>query len=291
MDKPVHKALGKYSSINNALENPLISIITPTFNCKSKLERTVQSVLSQSYTNFEFLLIDGKSQDGTQEWLAEISDPRVKYISEADDGVYDAMNKGIRHVQGKYLYFLGAGDELLPDALLEISNYLNKEIFSIIYGNVLWGNGEIYDGEYFKLKLCLRNICHQAIFYKRNVFEILGVFDLKYKLYADWVLNIRCFGNSDLKTCYAPITVAMYEAGGISEEGDPNFQLDKKFLIKQNFGEEIFRIFEEIDNTIKDKDKISSDYNNISNKIKSIKWSLYNLFENLLVRLMRKIRH
>jgi hypothetical protein len=219
----------------STLAEPAFSIITPTYNSGSKLDRTVKSVLSQSLGDFEYLLMDGFSQDGTREWIAGIKDPRVKAFSEPDKGTYDAMNKGVQQARGKYLVFLCSGDELLPGILQEMIPHLPKEGLAMIYGNVLW-NGMIYSGKFSKLDLCDHNICHQAIFYGRRLFQILGGYDLKYKTLADWAFNLKCFGNSQIQIRHVSINVALYEGGGISEGGDPIFNADRKSLILRHLG-------------------------------------------------------
>ena len=98
----------------------LFSIITPTYNCIEKIKLTLDSVISQSFVELEYLIIDGLSNDGTGEFISKIKDQRVRILSEPDMGIYDAMNKGVRMARGKYLLFLGAGDCLCPDVLQEI---------------------------------------------------------------------------------------------------------------------------------------------------------------------------
>lgn len=214
----------------------MFSIITATYNCKSKLDRTLKSVLSQSFADFEYLVMDGGSKDGSKEWLEEIQDPRVKACSEPDKGVYDAMNKGIQRARGKYLFFLGAGDELLPGALEEMSRHLPKTGAVMMYGDVLWDGKMVYAGEFSKIRLCEQNICHQAIFCSREVFRILGGFELKYRALADWVCNMKCFGNRRIQVRYVPVKVAIFELGGLSGKGDPEFNADRMMLIKRHLG-------------------------------------------------------
>ena len=122
----------------------LITIITPTFNCASTLDATLESVVSQDFTDFEYWLIDGGSTDGTRDRLAAIQDPRVRWISEPDRGIYDAMNKGIDRARGRYLLFLGADDLLLPGSLRAISDHLPATDRTLVYGNVYWEIGRAH---------------------------------------------------------------------------------------------------------------------------------------------------
>src|SRR5579871_5963814 len=134
---------------------PLFSIITTTYNCGSKIDHTWASLLAQDFADFEYQVIDGNSKDGTQERLAAIKDSRVQFCSEPDRGIYDAMNKGIARAQGRYLFFLGAGDWLLPGVLQKISLHLAESNDVLVYGNVLMGTEEsVYDGRFSRLKRC-----------------------------------------------------------------------------------------------------------------------------------------
>jgi glycosyltransferase involved in cell wall biosynthesis len=216
--------------------DPLFSIITPTFNCgPDAIDQTMRSVLSQDFDSLEFLIIDADSNDGTREWLSQVEDPRVMFSSEPDKGIYDGMNKGIDRARGRFLLFLGAGDILLPGALRQVSQRLPKTNRALVYGNVLWG-GATYDGKFSKLKICEKNICHQAIFYGRDVFKTVGRYSLKYRILADWAFNIECFGNRLVTTRYVPITVAIYEGGGASDTNDAAFVADRRALLLTRLG-------------------------------------------------------
>ena len=166
---------------------PLISVITPTFNSGAKIAATVASVLSQRKGLYEFLVIDGGSIDDTLAHL-RAQGPALRYLSEPDEGIYDAMNKGIRLTSGKFLYFLGAGDQLLPGVLEAVAAEIRKlpgqsqtSRPTLLYGNVDSSrDSQPYDGRFDRFKLLRRNICHQAIFYQRSVFERLGFYNTKY---------------------------------------------------------------------------------------------------------------
>ncbi len=104
-----------------------------------------------------------------------------------------------------------------------------------IYGDVLWGEeGKRYDGRFSKLKLCRQNICHQAIFYHRDLFRELGKFDLRYPIGADWAFNIRCFGCRDVRPQYINQVIARFKAGGLSSRPDSSdpFLEDRETLLR-----------------------------------------------------------
>lgn len=226
------------------LEGKLFSIITPTYNCTAKIEKTIQSVLSQNMTLFEYIIIDGLSTDGTMEKVKKYSS-YIKLIFEKDNGVYDAMNKGINIASGKYLYFLGAGDQLKDGVLEKINLIVPRSNLNFIYGNVYrLDQNVIYDGLFNKSKLNKRNICHQAIFYERNIFSIIGKFDLKYKIKADYAFNLKCFGCEEIKKNYINEVIADYEGFGLSSKYvDENFTEDRPRLIKDNLGIKEYFLF------------------------------------------------
>jgi glycosyltransferase involved in cell wall biosynthesis len=198
------------------MEQKLFSIITPTYNCGPKVVRTINSVLSQDSSLYEFIVIDGDSHDGTQSEIEKFSD-RLKFISEPDQGVYDAMNKGIEMARGKYLYFLGAGDTLRANALGNLARSIPDGELAFIYGNVYWvDEAFIYGGEFDKSRLETYNICHQAIFYERTIFDVIGRYELDYKILADYVFNIKCFGNDRIQKTYLDYVIANFEGGGQS---------------------------------------------------------------------------
>lgn len=217
----------------------LFSIITPTYNCREKIAKTAESVLSQSDEDLEYLIIDGSSTDGTKDWISGLKDPRVRVLSEHDLGIYDAMNKGIKLAEGNYILFLGAGDTLYPDVFKKIRASILSSSPGLIYGDVFWAN-RMYDGPFSKEKLALQNICHQAIFYHRKTFDLLGSFNLKFKLLADWEMNMRCFGDDRIEIAYVPIAVSVYEDGGASDHKDMCFESEKGKLIREYFGWNVF---------------------------------------------------
>ena len=223
---------------------PLISVITPTFNSGAKIAATVASVLSQKKELYEFLIIDGGSTDGTLAHL-RAQGSALRYLAEPDEGIYDAMNKGIRLTGGEFLYFLGAGDRLLPGMLEAVAAEIRKlpcqgktSRPTLLYGNVDWSSySRPYDGRFNRFKLLRRNICHQAIFYQRSAFERLGFYNTKYQSLADWEFNIRCFNDRGIRKRYIPLRIADYEAGGKSHTTpDQVFHAEFPRLIRQQYG-------------------------------------------------------
>jgi glycosyltransferase involved in cell wall biosynthesis len=212
----------------------LFSIITPVYNSGSKIEKTIKSVAAQDSDLYEYIIVDGASTDETLTSIKN-SGGDFELVSEPDAGVYDAMNKGIARASGKYLYFLGAGDSLRPHALSNIARLMPREDLNFVYGNVYWEDqAMIYAGAFTKEKLRNSNICHQAVFYHRNIFDLIGGFELRFKILADYVFNIKCFGNGKVKKSYIEYVVANFEGGGISTlQKDESFNRERGKLVRK----------------------------------------------------------
>jgi glycosyltransferase involved in cell wall biosynthesis len=220
------------------------SIIIPTYNAAKTIEACLKSVLTQNYFSFEILIIDGLSNDATISIIGNFSDERIKFVSEADDGVYSAMNKGIDISRGEYLYFLGSDDTLMDDkVLLSVFEACKKKENHLVYGDVLLVQSkQIYAGEFNVEKLMhYQNISHQAIFYRKDCFAILGNYNLKYKIAADWDFNIRCFMHPDFIIKYINKTIACYnDVSGLSKEiRDIEFEKNSIFFLSQKNNIEI----------------------------------------------------
>jgi len=199
--------------------NPFFSIIIPTFNCKSTIKLAIESIINQSFTNFEIVVLDGLSSDKTVELLNGYNNQKIKITSEKDRGIYDAMNKGIQIAKGEWLIFLGSDDKLHNNFVLyDVARTIEAEDnCHVLYGNVYSTrfNG-CYDGEFDETKIFYKNICHQSIFFRKTVFYIIGQFDLRYNAYADWHHNIKWFLNKLINKKHINLIIADYADGGYS---------------------------------------------------------------------------
>ena len=221
---------------------PLISIIIPTFNSEATLDIALTSIVNQTYKNWEVIILDGLSTDKTLVVSKEfqLKFQNINIISEADKGIYDAMNKGIRLAKGEWLYFMGSDDYLYEVTTFEQFLKLeNVKHVDVVYGNVYSNRfSGMYDGGFSYEKLTRKNICHQAIFLKKRVFKKIGKFNLKYKRQADWDHNIRWFFSSKISKMYADMIIANYADSGFSSMyADDIFKMDKYFLfLKKGIG-------------------------------------------------------
>jgi len=220
--------------------HPLISIITVVYNGAETVENTFQSISKQSFQDFEYIVVDGGSTDNTVEIIKQNASIITRWISEPDNGIYDAMNKAIKLSKGRYLCFLGA-DDVLNNNLDKIATYL-IDIKTVYYGNVFRPNiNRKYDGKFTAYKLACRNICHQSIFYPKQILEKHD-YNLKYPLFADYELNLRCYSDPEINLQYIPVTVAIFnDRGGTSSSRiDVDFEKDRLPLIRKHFSSIVF---------------------------------------------------
>jgi glycosyltransferase involved in cell wall biosynthesis len=212
-------------------KRPKISIIVPTYNSAGTINNCIDSIISQDYGDYELVVADGNSKDGTvaiieaRNTLTE----KLTLICEPDAGIYDAMNKAIKRSRGEWLLFLGSDDRLCDPAVLsDLNRHLNAGA-DFVYGNVFYqlgdGPAKIYDGEFTERKLAVRNICHQAIFYRASLFERFGLYDTRYVIFADYAFNFRAFPRS--KARFVDRVIAVCDPDGASSRvQDVHFKED-----------------------------------------------------------------
>jgi glycosyltransferase involved in cell wall biosynthesis len=207
---------------------PLISVIIVVYNAQETIKDTIESVAAQNYEAKEIVIIDGGSQDNTLQILEQNRSQIDYLISEKDKGIYDAMNKGIRAARGEWLYFLGSDDILYNgDVLSAIFTQEGVGQHDFVYGNVrMKSNNAIFGGTRTYKELIGKNINHQSIFYKKSVFDVVGDYDLKYKVLADYDLNMRIFREEKLLKRYIPVDICLFNDKG----GTSNVTIDSSFF-------------------------------------------------------------
>lgn len=218
------------------LSNPKLTVITVCLNAANTIERLMQSVLQQSFADYEFIVIDGGSGDGTIECIKKyLGARRVHFVSEKDEGIYDAMNKGLRMASGEWVYFIGSDDVLFHNRVFETVFGNDVESLDVIYGNVKFvHSGDLYDGAFDHEKISQKNICHQALFFRKRIFDELGNFETKYKISADYEFNLRWMGRK-LPAKYIAETIAVFNEKGVSGTvWDQTFYEDFDSLLIQN---------------------------------------------------------
>ena len=225
---------------------PKLSIITINYNNLEGLKRTLESVVNQTLQEFEYIVIDGGSTDGSLAYI-ESQNANIDYwISEPDTGIYNAMNKGIVKANGEYLLFLNSGDHLNDSTVLEkIHIHLkNKEIvcFDIreIRGNSMWikkSPQEITFSHMFRY-----TIPHQSTFIRKSLFDIVGLYDENLKIVSDWKFFILAFSKYNATYIYVDDDFSTYYLDGISTHehnlsqmlAEREYVFDSEFSIFKN---------------------------------------------------------
>lgn len=200
----------------------LVSIVTVCYNSEKTIRRTIESVLMQTYDNIEYVIIDGKSSDSTCKIIEEYRPffkKRLKLISEPDEGIYDAMNKGINYSEGELIGIINSDDFYERDAVEKIVHFWNGKNKQILHGLMR----QLRSGKEYGIILTSadflreRMIQHPSCFVTKDVYKTLGLFNTKYKYVADYEFMIRAYEGNVL---FTPVycVIANFEEGGVSEK-------------------------------------------------------------------------
>ncbi|MDR1982192.1 MAG: glycosyltransferase [Holosporaceae bacterium] len=224
---------------------PLLSIITICCNQSSDIEETCESVITQTFQDFEWIVIDGGSTDGTLQKLGKYKNRIDVLISKKDNGRYHAMNKGIRIAKGKYLNFLNGGDSYFEKDTLEkivsaLCYYLKTNAnLDVLYGNAnfVYENHEITlpaPQKLTKVFFILDNINHQSTFIKKSLFEKYGYYNEQLEIFGDyesWLLFLK--NNCVFRAL--DVTVVNYKANGISSIKSKKLIMEKAGIVRNFF--------------------------------------------------------
>lgn len=201
------------------MSNPLLSVITVSYNSAASIGHTLNSLRQQTCADYESIVIDGKSTDGTIDIIESNRDVVQHFISERDKGIYDAMNKGIELANGTYVSFLNSDDRYLPHTVQSISE-LKKES-DIIYGDMIKERNlnstdlkRLEKPDISKMKSTM-SIFHPSTFIKKSLFDRFGKYSLQYKLSADYHWLLRAY-LSDVDFIYLNKPLSVFTVGGVS---------------------------------------------------------------------------
>lgn len=212
-----------------------LSIITINYNNKAGLIKTVESVAHQTYQNYEYIVIDGGSTDGSVEYIQDMQEHFAHWISEPDSGIYNAMNKGIKAAKGQYCMFLNSGDWLCSNSVIQeaIDLYIKEDI---VYGNMF----KVYPDGTLKCDkgpqrdlltlgdMYFSTINHSSSFIKRELFTKFGLYKEEYQIVSDWAFFLKVIGLERVKVKYIDLDINYFDMTGIS-----NKQLKKRYKEKE----------------------------------------------------------
>ncbi|CAA6814169.1 MAG: Glycosyl transferase [uncultured Campylobacterales bacterium] len=217
------------------MNNPLISIITVVYNDKVGIKRTIKSVLNQTYKNIEYVIVDGNSNDGTLDIIKKYQDSIDFWMSENDEGIYDAMNKGIQSAKGDFIQFLNAGDIFYEDdSLLKLVSTIDEKE-KVYFGrahtynkDVAWVFPSVENTSSWLSRGNLPN--HQAMLFPKNFYEN-NFYNLSYKISSDKDYKIRAY--KKVKFSFCDIVFVKFELDGVSNQYRKIKNVTK--IMKENF--------------------------------------------------------
>ncbi len=203
------------------------SVITVVKNDKKNILKTIKSLRKQTYKNFEHIVFDGSSSDGTLEIIKKNTYKKMKFFSEKDNGIYQAINKSIKLAKGKFIFLLHSGDQIISKHFLKkINDLLDTNDYDLISGNILfyrYKNNKINITRSWRKPITKRNkftflkIPHTSLFIKKNLINKIGLYKLKYKISSDIEFLIRLnFSNENLKYYYYDYFFILMKSGGLS---------------------------------------------------------------------------
>jgi len=218
-----------------------LSIITINRNNASGLLKTIESVIGQCYSNYEYIIIDGGSVDGSIDAIKKYADKINFWISEPDSGIYNAMNKGLAKSTGEYCLFLNSGDYLISPGVLD-QIFKNNPKEDIIFGNIIYeGDKEpIVFSDTITLNTFLGlSIGHAASFIKRDLFQKYGQYNEQNKIVSDWEFFLKAFLIYKCSYRHINETLTVYQKGGISTTASQNVTLieERNGVLKREFPE------------------------------------------------------
>jgi glycosyltransferase involved in cell wall biosynthesis len=219
-----------------------LSIITINYNNGAGLKKTFESVINQSFKDFEYIVIDGGSTDGSVEIIRE-NEPFINYwVSETDNGIYHAMNKGIANAKGEYLLMVNSGDYLINNTALD-NVFTKSDLKDIVYGDIIWiEENKQFRGMYpeeLTFQFFRNNsLPHQATFVHKNVYQTIGVYDENYKIISDWKFFLLAVCKFNISYQHISLVITACDRYGIScrPENEDEMLADKNAVLQKEFG-------------------------------------------------------
>ncbi len=192
---------------------PQVSIIIATFNSEATLDIALSSVVEQSYQNWECIIVDGLSQDGTVNIIKRYAarDSRIRFISEPDNGIYDALNKGVKMATGRWIHCLGSDDRLTKDGISQLMEYADN--YDLVCGStyIMFPNGTVNI-----LTATVASGCHQSMIVRKSVIEELNGFDMSYRILADHKMMRQIEFHRYRVRCIDPC-ISYFSMNGVSQ--------------------------------------------------------------------------
>lgn len=238
--------------MKNKGEKPLISIVTVCFNAEKEIEKTIRSVINQTYRNIEYIIIDGASKDWTVNLVNKYRQNIATFISEPDSGIYDAMNKGIMKANGQWINFMNAGDTFASDDVLQ-NLFSCKDSYTLDQSDVIYGDciccisiGEKYNSvkmPFWENTSLVpgKGFSHQSVFVKTSLAKQFP-FNLKYKICADFDMMYNLYTHG-YNFSYKKIAISKYEVESGFSKKHANLALKENAMIVGVYGKMSFKLY------------------------------------------------
>ncbi len=268
-----------------------LSIITINYNNADGLRKTIESVLAQTFTDFEYIIVDGASTDGSVEIIRSnvqnLESSKVKWVSEADKGIYNAMNKGLRMATGEYCLFLNSGDNLHDEnVLIQVVPQLESADIYYCDAEFVYPNGthelHIYPDKLTFDFFYKTALCHQAMFFKAEAIRAAGGYDEYYRVIGDWVLYVKMMILDNCSNQHIGICVSDFNLEGLScsEEGKARDEKEKEYFYRSTIPARVLEDY----NRWNDLEKQNEIF-----RLKRIHKSYLRKIANLCIRVVHKI--
>lgn len=262
-----------------------LSIITVNLNNANGLRKTIQSVINQTSDNFEYLVIDGGSNDGSVDVIKQYADRIAYWVSEKDKGIYNAMNKGIRHATGDYCQFINSGDYLVNETVIERMIAALPDC-SILYGNMLklLPNRKIYRDRgpagrpVTFLTFYRGTLNHSPAYIKRSLFKKFGYYDESLKIVSDWKFYLIAVGLNNEPVAYRDVDVTIFDMNGISNINNKIEKFERRKVLESLIPTNILKDYDNNWFLIEQITRI--------NKYKPL-YSIFYFIERIIARLER----
>jgi glycosyltransferase involved in cell wall biosynthesis len=220
-ERDLSGGLRKKKCFKESLSNkPLITVITVVFNDEKNLEKTIKSIINQTYKNIEYIIVDGGSTDQTLEIIHKYEDRIDYWITENDKGIYDAMNKGVSLARGEWINFMNSGDIFFDKETIAKINFDRDKNINVLYGDAeteYTGFSKIYKAGNLRDLPYSMQFSHQSAFF-RTAYHQQNLFTLKYKFASDFYLILQLFINNPDSFAEVPIVISSVSVGGISDK-------------------------------------------------------------------------
>ena len=197
-----------------------LSIISVVRNALPALQKTLSQLFELEDLDFEIVIVDGNSTDGTQDYLKNLKHKKIRFISESDTGIYNAMNKGIALAKGDFLYFLNAGDSIYStESFRKIYSRLDQD--HIYYCNILLSHQSNLSMRRYPSSLNLdfwfrTHMCHQAVIFKKEAFQQIGNYNESYRFAADFDFLLRAWSRKGISFQHIDELISVYDMNGVS---------------------------------------------------------------------------